>query len=51
MLDDGPLYDALSLVLGLEDLVQAQDALAKARAERQKAWKLVDEQREEIVEY
>jgi len=52
MLDEGPsrLYDALSLVLGLEDLVQAQDALAKARAERQKAWKLVDEQREEIVE-
>jgi ABC-type Mn2+/Zn2+ transport system ATPase subunit len=52
MLDEGPskLYDALSLVLGLEDLVQAQDALAKARTERQRAWKLVDEQREEIVE-
>jgi ABC-type Mn2+/Zn2+ transport system ATPase subunit len=52
MLDEGPskLYDALSLVLGLEDLVQSQDALGKARTERQKAWKLADEQREQIVD-
>ncbi len=35
MLDEGPskLYDALSLVLGLEDLVHAQAALAKSRQE------------------
>src|SRR5262249_491173 len=52
MLDEGPskLYDALSLVLGLEDLVQAQDALAKARTERQRAWKIADEQREQLVD-
>ena len=33
MLDEGPskLYDALSLVLGLEDLVNAQTALAESR--------------------
>lgn len=38
MLDEGPskLYDALSLVLGLEDLVNAQSALADARLARQK---------------
>ena len=36
MLDEGPskLYDALSLVLGLEDLVNAQAALAKSRLDR-----------------
>ena len=52
LLDEGPskLYDALSLVLGLEDLVLAQDTLAKARTERQKASKSADEQREQIVE-
>lgn len=38
MLDEGPskLYDALSLVLGLEDLVNAQTALAECRLARQK---------------
>ncbi|MEQ1759420.1 MAG: AAA family ATPase [Vicinamibacterales bacterium] len=48
MLDEGPskLYDALSTVLGLEDLVQAQDALAKARLDRTKAFGAVDAARE-----
>ncbi|MDQ3218894.1 MAG: AAA family ATPase [Actinomycetota bacterium] len=39
MLDEGPgkLYDALSLVLGLEDLVEAQTALSNSRRNRKKA--------------
>jgi recombinational DNA repair ATPase RecF len=39
MLDEGPskLYDALSVVLGLEDLVQAQGVLADERLARKKA--------------
>lgn len=39
MLDEGPskLYDALSVVLGLEDLVHAQKALADERLARKKA--------------
>ena len=39
MLDDGPsqLYDALAKILGLDDLVQAQDALTDARSIREKA--------------
>jgi len=39
MLDEGPgkLYDALSLVLGLEDLVEAQTALSTSRRTRKKA--------------
>ena len=39
MLDEGPgkLYDALSLVLGLEDLVEAQTALSTSRRNRKKA--------------
>lgn len=39
MLDEGPgkLYDALSLVLGLEDLVDAQTALSTSRRDRKKA--------------
>ncbi len=39
MLDEGPgkLYDALSLVLGLEDLVEAQAALSISRRDRKKA--------------
>lgn len=43
MLDEGPskLYDALSTVLGLEDLVTAQDSLRQARLNRQKALKNV----------
>ena len=52
MLDEGPskLYDALSLVLGLEDLVNAQAALAKSRLERQQAWDAADGAREALVE-
>ncbi len=48
MLDEGPskLYDALSLVLGLEDLVNAQAALAKSRLDRQQAFDAADQQRE-----
>jgi ABC-type Mn2+/Zn2+ transport system ATPase subunit len=52
MLDEGPskLYDALSLVLGLEDLVSGQDALSEARLDRQKALKLADQQRQLLIE-
>jgi ABC-type Mn2+/Zn2+ transport system ATPase subunit len=52
MLDEGPskLYDALSLVLGLEDLVAGQNALAGARLDRQKALKLADQQRQVLIE-
>jgi ABC-type Mn2+/Zn2+ transport system ATPase subunit len=52
MLDEGPskLYDALSLVLGLEDLVVAQAALAKSRLERQQATDTADLGREALVE-
>jgi recombinational DNA repair ATPase RecF len=52
MLDEGPskLYDALSVVLGLEDLVSAQNALSKARSERQQVWTLANQQREVLVE-
>jgi recombinational DNA repair ATPase RecF len=41
LLDEGPskLYDALSSILGLEDLVQAQGALSEARRSREKALK------------
>ena len=39
MLDEGPskLYDALATILGLDELVDAQDALQKARNAREKA--------------
>jgi energy-coupling factor transporter ATP-binding protein EcfA2 len=52
MLDEGPskLYDALSLVLGLEDLVDAQAALAKCRLERKQAYEVANQEREELVE-
>ena len=52
MLDEGPskLYDALSLVLGLEDLVTAQTALAKSRLERQQALDAADQGRTAQVE-
>ena len=51
LLDDGPskLYDALSLVLGLEELVDAQQALTKARTERQKLYKEADQQRKQFL--
>ncbi len=52
MLDEGPskLYDALSLVLGLEDLVTAQAALAECRLARQKPLDISDAAREQFVE-
>ena len=52
MLDEGPskLYDALSLVLGLEDLVNAQTALADCRLARQKPLDISDAAREQFVE-
>jgi ABC-type Mn2+/Zn2+ transport system ATPase subunit len=52
MLDEGPskLYDALSLVLGLEDLVNAQTVLSQSRLERQKPFDLADDGRKELVE-
>jgi ABC-type Mn2+/Zn2+ transport system ATPase subunit len=52
MLDEGPskLYDALSLVLGLEELVAGQSALSEARLDRQKALRSADQQRQVILE-
>lgn len=52
MLDEGPskLYDALSLVLGLEDLVAAQNHLAKSRTTRQAALDGADDTRQELIE-
>jgi ABC-type Mn2+/Zn2+ transport system ATPase subunit len=52
MLDEGPskLYDALSLVLGLEDLVTAQTALSKTRLERQQALEAADRGRQALVD-
>jgi energy-coupling factor transporter ATP-binding protein EcfA2 len=51
MLDEGPskLYDALSLVLGLEELVNAQTALSKSRLDRQNAFEAADAARAEHV--
>ncbi len=51
MLDEGPskLYDALSTVLGLEELVTAQEALAKSRLERQRPLDEAKEGRESLV--
>lgn len=52
MLDEGPskLYDALSLVLGLEDLVNAQAALAKSRLDRQQELDAADQERKGLVD-
>src|SRR5688572_30170943 len=52
MLDEGPskLYDALSLVLGLDALVHAQDALQRDRTDRDKALKAADVLRKQLVE-
>jgi recombinational DNA repair ATPase RecF len=52
MLDEGPskLYDALSQVLGLEDLVHALTVLADCRLERQKSLDIADAAREQLVE-
>jgi recombinational DNA repair ATPase RecF len=52
LLDEGPsrLYDALSSILGLEDLVQAAAALQEARRSREKAIKEVTEARGRLLE-
>src|SRR5262245_20005369 len=51
MLDEGPskLYDALSKILGLDELVDAQEVLQKARASREKAIKDVKAMREQVL--
>ena len=51
MLDDGPskLYDALSKVLGLDALVDAQTVLQQARTTRDKAHKDADQERKAIL--
>ena len=52
LLDEGPskLYDALSSILGLEDLVEAQGALQEARRSREKALKDATDARGRLVE-
>jgi len=52
LLDEGPskLYDALSSILGLEDLVEAQAALQEARRGREKALKDAAEGRDRLLE-
>ncbi|HSD25796.1 MAG TPA: AAA family ATPase, partial [Vicinamibacteria bacterium] len=52
LLDEGPskLYDALSSILGLEDLVQALEALQEARRSREKALKEANEARGKLLE-
>ena len=51
MLDEGPskLYDALAKVLGLDALVDAQNALQQARSARDKAVKDADQDRKTIL--
>ena len=51
MLDEGPskLYDALSKVLGLDALVDAQTTLQQARTARDKAQKDADQDRKTIL--
>ena len=52
LLDEGPskLYDALSAILGLEDLVGAQAVLQEARRSREKAMKEAGEARLRLLE-
>jgi recombinational DNA repair ATPase RecF len=52
LLDEGPskLYDALSSILGLEDLVEAQGALQEARRSREKAQKAATDERGRLLE-
>jgi recombinational DNA repair ATPase RecF len=52
LLDEGPskLYDALSSILGLEDLVGAQAALGEARRSREKALKDATEAQDRLLE-
>ena len=51
MLDEGPskLYDALSAILGLDALVDAQAVLQKARTSREKALKDAKAMRDQIL--
>jgi recombinational DNA repair ATPase RecF len=51
LLDEGPskLYDALSSILGLEDLVQALGAIQDARRSREKALKEATDARDRLV--
>ena len=51
LLDEGPskLYDALSKVLGLDALVDAQTALQQARSARDKARKDADQERKALL--
>lgn len=51
MLDEGPsrLYDALSAILGLDALVDAQAVLQKARTSRDKAHKDAKAMREKLL--
>ena len=51
LLDEGPskLYDALSKVLGLDALVDAQTALQQARSARDKARKEADQERKALL--
>jgi recombinational DNA repair ATPase RecF len=51
LLDEGPskLYDALSSILGLEDLVEALGALQEARRTREKALKESTEARDRLL--
>jgi recombinational DNA repair ATPase RecF len=52
LLDEGPskLYDALSSILGLEDLVEALGALQEARRSREKALKDAGDARSRLLE-
>ncbi len=52
LLDEGPskLYDALSSILGLEDLVEAQGVLQEARRSREKVLKDATEARDRLLE-
>jgi energy-coupling factor transporter ATP-binding protein EcfA2 len=52
LLDEGPskLYDALSAILGLDDLVGAQAVLQEARRSREKAAKEAGEARSRLLE-
>ena len=52
LLDEGPskLYDALSLILGLEDLVEAQRAIQEARRSREKTLKDTAEARGRLLD-
>jgi DNA repair exonuclease SbcCD ATPase subunit len=52
MLDEGPakLYDALAVILGLEELTEATETLAEARRTREKAHKEAEQRRDEILD-